>query len=90
MCRPPGHGEGLMPPGVGLLVLEQHHPVLLKGLTCHVQDGDLFCGELVFAPHSDEQGAASPVGIRGDRVSHHLNIWDGAGCPLSTEDSPHI
>lgn len=59
---------------------------LLEKLTCPVQDGDLFCGELVFAPHSNKQGAASPVETRGSPVTHHLNTPGRAGWPLSTEE----
>lgn len=70
-----------MPENLLDLVPRVGHPdmsVLLKGLTCHVQDGDLFCGELVFAPHSDEQGAASPAGMRGGPVSR-VTLTHGMG-----------
>lgn len=50
-----------------------------KGLTRPVQDGDLLRGELVFAPHSDEQGAASPAGTRAGRVSRHADSRAGLG-----------
>lgn len=46
-------------------------------LTCPVQDGDLFCGEFVFAPHSNEQGAASPAETRGNRITHNLDTLAG-------------
>lgn len=75
----------------GRSCLRPGRAVLQEGLTRPIQDGDLFCGEFVFAPHSNEQGAASPAGTRANGVGHSLDTQDGARCPLGTEDrSPHL